>query len=421
MLLLLNTAHGQVQGRIADTAAPAFSLSPDSLGKINQLVVSGYIEPEFQVAQAKGIASFSGGNFSLYSNNRFIIRRGRPRITYKRLNAQKQLLAEVVFEIDGTQRGISINECWGKLYENKWQVFSFSTGMLVRPFGFELSQPTRLMETPERGRNSQTLMRGEVDLGAMVCFEPRNRHDFLQYIKGTLGVFNGQGLTAPGEYDGFKDIIARAALKPFPVLGKKLFLSGGLSMLNGGIVQGTPYVYWVGTGAASKQFMVDSSASNIGQKSPREYYGIDAQLKLKQRAGFAEIRAEYWWGTQTATAGSSETPATLLTEPSYIRRYNGAFFYLLCNIFNERHQLVGKLDWYDPNAAIKGTELGSLVHTTAADIKYTTLGFGYNYYPSDNLHIMLWYDRVANERTALPGYSSDLKDNVFTCRLQFRF
>jgi len=34
---------------------------------------------------------------------------------------------------------------------------------------------------------------------------------------------------------------------------------------------------------------------------------------------------------------------------------------------------------------------------------------------------VLWYDLVKNESTALTGYTNDLRDNVFTCRLQFRF
>jgi hypothetical protein len=34
---------------------------------------------------------------------------------------------------------------------------------------------------------------------------------------------------------------------------------------------------------------------------------------------------------------------------------------------------------------------------------------------------MLWYDLIYNESTQLTGYKTDVKDNVFTCRLQFRF
>ena len=59
--------------------------------------------------------------------------------------------------------------------------------------------------------------------------------------------------------------------------------------------------------------------------------------------------------------------------------------------------------------------------TGKADIKYSTLSFGYNYYMNENLKIFFWYDVVKNESTSDPDFLSDVKDNIFTCRLQFRF
>lgn len=71
---------------------------------------------------------------------------------------------------------------------------------------------------------------------------------------------------------------------------------------------------------------------------------------------------------------------------------------------------------------MKGKEIGVAGNGfTAADIKYSTLGIGYVYYMTENAKLMLYYARVWNEKTSLPGYTTDLKDNVFTCRLQFRF
>jgi len=35
--------------------------------------------------------------------------------------------------------------------------------------------------------------------------------------------------------------------------------------------------------------------------------------------------------------------------------------------------------------------------------------------------MVLWYARIINENASLPKYTSDIKDDVFTCRLQFRF
>jgi len=86
------------------------------------------------------------------------------------------------------------------------------------------------------------------------------------------------------------------------------------------------------------------------------------------------------------------------------------------------HQLGIKYDWYDPNTRVSAGDIGRPgSNLSATDIKYSTLGFGYLCYINDNLKLVLWYDMIKNENTQLAGYSSDLKDNTFTCRLQFRF
>ena len=58
---------------------------------------------------------------------------------------------------------------------------------------------------------------------------------------------------------------------------------------------------------------------------------------------------------------------------------------------------------------------------SAANIKYSTLNIGYVNYLTENVKLLLYYAIVKNEKTQLAGYTSDLKDNVMTCRLQFRF
>ncbi|MEO6254828.1 MAG: porin, partial [Ferruginibacter sp.] len=237
------------------------------------------------------------------------------------------------------------------------------------------------------------------------------------------GLFNGQGLAASADFDSHKDFISRVSLKPFPV-SKIITLSAGASYLNGGILQNTKYIYHSANNNFGKTFIVDSTATNSGKIAPRIYYGADMQVKIRNKAGFTELRAEYMFGTQTATSGNSETPAALLTgtEGHYIRKFNGAYFYLLQHIFNEHHQLGVKYDWYDPNVKVKNNDIGkpgTALNTT--DLKYSTLGFGYIYYMNENLKIVLWYDKITNEKTQLPAYTKDIKDNIFTCRFQFRF
>ena len=48
----------------------------------NGLKFSGYIQPQFQVAETKGISSFEGGDFGAGINNRFMMRRSRIKVDY---------------------------------------------------------------------------------------------------------------------------------------------------------------------------------------------------------------------------------------------------------------------------------------------------------------------------------------------------
>ena len=58
---------------------------------------------------------------------------------------------------------------------------------------------------------------------------------------------------------------------------------------------------------------------------------------------------------------------------------------------------------------------------TSADIKFTTLGLGITHYFSDHLKMLIYYDIVRNEPTMLEGWNGDVRDNVFTWRIQMRF
>ncbi|MEO6636798.1 MAG: porin, partial [Ginsengibacter sp.] len=348
-------------------------------------------------------------------------RRGRIRFDYLRFNRTNKASVQFVFQFDGTERGVFIRDFWGRVFENKFQLFSFAIGMFARPFSYELNLSSSDRESPERGRMSQILMKTERDLGAMISFEPRKQDNPLRYLKIDAGLFNGQGLSASTDFDSHKDLIIRAGLKPYP-LSKNLTLSFAGSYLNGGLLQSTRYIYSINN--STKNFSVDSSQSNLGKIAPRKYYGADAQFKIKCKAGFTEFRAEYMTGMQTGLANTSETPAVLpdANGSFYIRKFNGAYFYFLQNFISRAHQFIIKYDWYDPNTAVSEEDIGKAVsNLNNTDIKFSTLGFGYIHYINDNLKLLLWYDRVFNEKTALPGYITDVKDDIFTCRLQFRF
>lgn len=385
--------------------------------KFNHVRISGYIQPQFQVAQSQGAKSFNGGDFAATVDNRFMLRRGRLRFDYANFNEKEMPKVQFVFQFDGTERGVNIRDFWGRIFENKYDCFNLTMGMFARPFGFEVNLSSSDRESVERGRMSQILMKTERDMGAMVSFAPQRKDHPLKRLQIDLGIFNGQGLASTADYDSYKDIIGRIQWKNTP-LSKNVSLSLGASYLNGGIRQNNKSIYTINKNALD--FSAFTDTLQIGARAPRTYIGADAQLKIRNALGNTELRAEYIKGTQTAISTSSETPAVAVADPLYSRSFDGAYFYLLQNI-GKKHQFGIKYDWYDANTRVKGLEINKDTKLGAADLKYNTLGLGYIFYMNDNLKWVLWYDIVKNEKTQLAGLTEDLKDNVFTFRMQYRF
>lgn len=391
------------------------------LRRFDNIRFSGYIQPQFQLAQSKGAKSFEGGDFSAFSSNRFMLRRARIKLDYLIATPDRYPKALFTFQVDATERGVNVRDMFLRLYEVKGHNFSLTMGLFARPFGYEVNLSSSYRESPERGRMSQTLMPAERDLGVMITYDPLRRNAKNHWFKIDAGIFNGQGLSGTTEFDSHKDFISRMILKP--VLFKNFEFSAGLSVLQGGWRQDTKYIYKYGVAPnGDKIFTVDSSIDNIGKIAPRKYYGADVQLVFKHSWGKTEWRAEYWFGKQSGTAATTVNPGIIPTTPQYIRDFNGAFFYFLQDIVNNKNQLLIKYDWYDPEVSVKGGDIGKPgTNLTVADVKYSTWGIGYSHYMNDFIKVVVYYDIVKNESTRLAGYTGDFKDNVLTFRIQLRF
>jgi hypothetical protein len=423
-LLLCHLVQAQYLMDIVDTTKDLGKGMLSLYNRFDNIRITGYIQPQFQIAESKGAKGFAGGDFATNSNNRYMLRRARVRFDYVNFpkNAKGPSL-QFVFQFDATERSVNVRDVWGRIFENRYQLFSFTTGLFARPFSYELNLSSGDRESPERGRMSQILMKTERDLGAMVSLDPRKKNSKIKFLKADIGVFNGPGLSSTTDYDNHKDIIGRVSIKP-QSLSKKITLGVATSVLYGGLIQNTKYIYITKDIAGVKNLVTDSSVANINGIAPKKYYGADAQLKIKNKIGFTELRAEFITGKQTGSAVSSETPGALFTgtEGYYVRKFNGAYFYFLQHLVSLKHQIGIKYDWYDPNTTVKANEIGKPgTSINAANIRYSTLGLGYIYYINTNAKLVLWYDKITNEKTQLSGFTSDVKDNVFTCRLQFRF
>ncbi|MCU0408576.1 MAG: hypothetical protein MUD02_06470 [Bacteroidales bacterium] len=394
--------------------------------KFQSLSFTGYLQIQFQHAESAGISSYNGGDFAAESDSRFMIRRGRFRLDYERRNQQGFYRYNFALQFDGTEKGVNIRDMFGRIYENKWHNLVATFGVFNRPFGYELNYSSSLRESPERGRMSQILMKTERDIGAMLSFEPQDRSRKYYPLKIDAAVFNGQGLNGLGEFDSFKDFVARASLRKTEI-ADKTYLSGGVSYLNGGFVNGSDiYFNTVENTTGFMAFAPDTSSGHIGSKSPRIYYGADLQVSWDNALGKTELRGEFIAGTQSATAGSSVTPpvppqnSSLDPAAIYIRNFNGAYFYLL-QTFLKKHQVFLKYDWYDPNTKVDGSNINAANNFGAADLRYDTYGIGYVFYANDNLKFSLFYEHPVNEGSSIDDYAFDLPDDTYTLRLQYRF
>lgn len=57
-----------------------------------------------------------------------------------------------------------------------------------------------------------------------------------------------------------------------------------------------------------------------------------------------------------------------------------------------------------------------------ADLSFSTFGFGAYWTINPALRLTAFYDINTNERTNfINGYDKDIKDNLFTLRLQYKF
>lgn len=415
------------EGEKTDTVYPILEKAQSDIALLNRLKVSGYLQTQFQKADTAGIESFAGGNFASGIDNRFAVRRGRVKFTYD------YAFSQYVLQVDVTEKGVGIKDAYVSFTDPWINSFAVTAGVMDRPFGYEIGYSSSSRETPERGRMSQTLFPGERDLGAKLTFQPPKTSRF-NFLKIDAGMYNGIGPNAV-DFDGFKDFIGHAMINR-STKNEKIKYGLGVSYYNGGWKQGTKYLYnmsdiALGTGNIMA-FAVDSTSSAIGTKLRRQYYGADAQISFDLPIGLTTLRGEYIQGTQPGASSGSASPSVQPGD-TYLRNFNGGYFYWIQNIMQSKFQTVVKYDFYDPNTAVSGDNIGVKVTgknkaTNAADIKYTTLGAGLVYRWNSQVKITAYYDRVMNETTAalpnastLKDLSNDRRDNVFTLRVQYKF
>ncbi|ALL08173.1 porin [Pedobacter sp. PACM 27299] len=383
----------------------------------HEINITGYLQTQFQKAQSSGINSFSGGDFSKNSDSRFMIRRGRLKID----RADKY--SSIVFQIDATQNGVQLMDAFIQFHQEETKQFLFTAGLFNRPFGYSIVYSSGYRDFPERARVFQTLMPRERDLGAMISFKPDYKP--LSFLSADLAVINGSGLTAR-DYDSKKDIVANIDFTFDSLANKKLKLGFGASYYKG-YVRSDTETFFVRNGST---YVKDTNPSHVNSYANRDYYGANLQVAYDNSFGTTSFKAEYVAGKQPGVAAAADITGPLAStsfsaQPKtdlYLREFNGYYFWLTQRIGKSKFNALLGYDVYDPNIHVSEKEIGAPnSNTTAGDIKFSTLGYGLTYMMNGRLKLTLYNEHVVNDDTQLPQYTKDLKDDVFTARLQYRW
>lgn len=391
----------------ADTDEKRIDKIENFMSKLKGFSLSGRVTLQWQLAESTNAIAYASGGAFLGTNNRFAIRDGRIKLAYK------YKISTTVVQIDLTEKGVSAKDVYIKLM-SKDNVIGGQFGLYDRPFGYEISVSGAVRETPERSRIFNALFPGERDLGGAMILNGKNK---LKGFALTTGVYNGNGIGK--ETDKYKDFIGRLSWEK----SKSDYVVGGaFSYYEGSITNRNEvnYTYSKGVGFNENEDV------ELGSREIRRYYGFSAKYKQKWAAGHTSLRGEFIFGLQPGTELLSyNIGGYSLGEYGsslYMRKINGGYLTLAHQILESKHTLVGKFDIYDPNTEIKGSEIGLLKNTGAADIRYRTFGVGYIYEYNKYLRFIAYYDFVKNESCAnLEGYETRQKENVFTARVQAKF
>ena len=379
-----------------------------NLGKSNNLKVSGYIQAQYQWGEEGASMKVGTANENPETSfSRFGIRRGRIKFTYE------EGLASTVFQLDVTEKGVGFKDAYLNIKDPWVKSMALRAGVFDRPFGHEISHSSSRRESPERSTVFQTLFPDERDLGAMLVLQAPKTSPW-SILKLEAGLFAGNGIKQ--ETDSKKDFIGHLAVAKE---WNGLSVGTGVSYYNGRVHQGAPNVYTM----SGKGFALHDNASNQGRFAERTYTGFDAQFAVRSAVGKTQLRGEYLFGQQPGTAGSSKSPnaSSLPSSDTYIRDFSGGYVMLVQNLGKSPVALVAKYDWYDPNTGVSKDEAG-LNGTTKTDLAQHTLGFGGVWEVNSAIRLQAFYEINKNEKSVnLAGMNKDLKNDLFTLRLQYKF
>ncbi len=401
------------------------------LKKLEKLKISGYVHAQIEFAQQYGKTKvgnpssykperdFDNGNFF-----RFGLRRSRIKVAWE------EQFGTAVFQMDLTEKGFNLRDAYVRVSEPWLKTFSLTVGIFDRPFGDEISYSSSLRESPERSKIYTELFPNERDLGAKLTIAAPKKSK-LYGLKLDASAMSGNSIVQFSNKD--KEAFSSSKMDfighlKYDKKWEKYSFGIGASMYYGTVNNADTMFYtiqdkkWVGTATEANENLI------------RQYYGVDAQFSVKTKCGLTQIRGEYIIGNQPSISDDFTSPLGDITfdasEPyNYLRKFQGWHAYYIQGIYNTPLKVTLKYGYNDPNTEIKKNEI-----VNAADISYHSFGVGLVYDITSYIRVMAYYEINVNEKSdgisvveydndkLQPlNYNNNLKDNVFTLRLQFKY
>ncbi len=374
--------------------------------KLSRFKFGGYIQATADFGQE--YSTLTIGKVQSKEKQAIGLRRGFIKLAYE------YKLAKALVLLNITERGVGPVESYFQL-ASPWKNISPSSlrmGLFIRPFGHELPYSSSLRESPERSMIIDKLFPEYSDVGAMLTLQARKTSPW-HFLKFQTALIAGNGIGS--ETDARKDIVSHLSMKKR--LSQNLHLGLGFSHYYGHRKNGNNMIYKMNDGAFKAEKTTD-------EYSLRQYFGFDAQMKLKTSLGFTQLRGEYIFGSQPALANSSRGPvdAPKPINDTYIRNCRGGYLIFVQDLGKLPLSAVLKYDFYDPNTKVSGNEISMANNLEQADVMQSAYGLGLLWHINKALRFQAYYKINKNEiSNNLDGFKSDRADNRLTFRLQYKF
>ncbi len=394
--------------------------SDADLGKLTKIKVSGYIQAQYDMydtwtaAGAHGIAAVGTSTTppTLITNS-FFLRRARIKFAYD-AGAGVSFVLQPDFSFDK----VSLKDAYVQLNDRWFKTFSLFLGQFDR-INYEDEYSSGSMELLERTKMNGVIYPGEKTLG--VKLEANFDTNYHFPLKLQLAVMNGNfnlGSTTNQTKDisSGKDVMVRA------VYSLKLPSSGlGIDFGGHGYFGKTEILPGTVFNTVPTQFTdVNNNAftPSVGNKLDKNWLGAEMQIYYDFLGGLA-LKGEYISGTFSGTSNALQSGGQITSNK--VRNFAGSYAMLTKNI-GVKNQFTVRYDVWDPNTRLSGDDVN-----TAAELKYNTWSFSWQYFFDDNIKVVAGYTLPINEKSAnasLVGTdfaNIDKHDNTFSIRVQAKF